>query len=310
MNNLILIPFAFLDNYSGGVNLKESKSRLDLYLKNCCVACVSAKKNCKGNTDVALVTNIDVTTPYRDVLEQAGVKILRYEFDQFNFDGKYTWSLAFYKLCALKHAVADLNYDNYAFMDSDVYVQTDFSDIWKECGQKIMLYDICHGLQVEDYLRFLKEVSAFTGNDALGITHYGGEFFAANKENAKTFVAECMDIYQEMMRKQFKTSCGDEFITSLAVARMEEKVRNAGAYVYRYWTRRFRLMSTNYQYNPVAVLHVPQEKDFGMIRIFDKYVSHGALPSQKKVWSMLHLRHADWKISLYLWLQSFRGQKS
>lgn len=307
MNNIILIPFAFLNSYRGGVNLKESKSRLDLYLKNCCVACVSARKNCKGDTDVALVTNMDVPTPYKDVLEQAGVKILHYEFDKFNFDGNYTWSLAFYKLCALTHAVAELEYDNYVFMDSDVFVQTDFADIWMECGKNVLLYDICHGLQTEDYQRFLKEVREFTGLEAMGTTHYGGEFFAANKENAQKFVAECLDIYKEMMRKRFKTSCGDEFITSLAAARMVDKVRNAGAYVYRYWTRRFHLMSTNYEYNPVVVLHVPQEKDFGMIRIYDKYVSHGALPSQKTVWSLLHLSHADWKISLYLRLKSLRG---
>ena len=289
------------------MNLKENKSKLDLYLKNCSVACVSAKKNCADNTDVALVTNIDVPLEYKKVLEQEKVQILQYALDEFSFDGKYTWSLAFYKLCALYHVTENLDYDNYVFMDSDVYVQTDFSDIWKECKQKIMLYDICHGLQVEDYNRFLKEVCEFTGTDALGITHYGGEFFAANKENAKEFVTTCLDVYREMMKKHFKTSCGDEFITSLAAARMEEKVRNAGAYIYRYWTRRFHLMSTNYQHNPVAVLHVPQEKDFGMIRIFDKYVSHGSLPSQKKVWKMLHLSHTDWKIALYLKLQSLKG---
>ena len=271
------------------------------------MACVSAKKNCKDNTDVALVTNIDVPTEYKKVLEQNGVKILRYNFDKFKFDGKYTWSLAFYKLCTLYHATEELDYDNYAFMDSDVYVQTEFSDIWKECEHKILLYDICHGLQTEDYQRFLKEVSEFTGKEALGITHYGGEFFAANKDNAKMFVVECLDIYRKMMEKQFKTSCGDEFITSLAAAKLEGNIRNAGAYIYRYWTRRFHLMSTNYQYNPVAVLHVPQEKDFGMIRIFDKYVSRGILPSQKKVWRMLHLSHTDWKISLYLALQSLKG---
>lgn len=289
------------------MNLKENKSRLDLYLKNCCVACVSARKNCGKDTDVALVTNMDIPTAYCEILEQAEVKILQYEFDQFNFDGNYSWALAFYKLCALSHAVEELDYDNYAFMDSDVYVQSDFAEIWKECGHKVLLYDICHGLQVEHYHRFLKEVEEFTGSDAIGTTHYGGEFFAANKENSKLFVAECLDICKEMMRKSFKTSCGDEFITSLAAKRLDGKVRNAGAYIYRFWTRRFHLMSTNYHYNPVVVLHVPQEKDFGMIRIFDNYISRGSLPSRKKVWRMLHLSHTDWKIALYLKLKALRG---
>ena len=88
---------------------------------------------------------------------------------------------------------------------------------------------------------------------------------------------------------------------------LSEKVRNAGAYVYRFWTRRFHLMSTNYQYNSVIVLHVPQEKDYGMKKIFDNYVAKGTLPSRKKVWRLLHLSRTDWKIALYLKLQSLKG---
>lgn len=307
MNNIILIPFAFLNSYSGGVNLKGSNNKLDLYLKNCCVSCVSAKMNAGEDTDVALVTNLEIPEKYEKLLKQLGIKMLKYEFDHFNFNGKYAWSLAFYKLNALYHVVNELNYDNYAYLDSDVYVQGGFADIWKECSRKIMMYDICHGLQVEDYKRFLKETNDFVGNDSLGLTHYGGEFFAASKGNARIFVHECVSIYDKMMQMSFQTSMGDEFISSLAAAQLADKVKNAGAYVYRFWTRRFHLMSTNYQYNPVTVLHVPQEKDFGMQKIFDKYVAHGKLPNRKKVWQLLHLSHADWRISLYLKLQSLKG---
>lgn len=307
MNNIILIPFAFLKSYSGGVNLKGSDNKQDLYLKNCCVSCVSAKKNAGEDTDVALVTNLAVPEKYGDILKMAGVKIFKYDFDHFNFNGTYDWALAFYKLNALYHAVKELDYDNYAYLDSDVYVQGSFEDVWKECSKKIMMYDICHGLQVEDYQRFLKETNDFLDEESLGLTHYGGEFFAANKENAQAFVEECISIYEEMMQKSFQTSMGDEFISSLAAARLADRVRNAGAYIYRFWTRRFHLMSTNYEYNPVTVLHVPQEKDFGMLKIFDRYVDHGKLPSKKKVWQLLHLSHADWKIALYLKLQAFKG---
>lgn len=289
------------------MNFKKGKDKLNLYLKNCCVSCVSAKMNAGEDTDVALVANLDIPEKYEKILKQAGVKILKYEFDHFNFNSSYDWSLAFYKLNALYHAVKDLDYDNYAYLDSDVYVQGRFDDIWEECSKMILMYDICHGLQVEDYQRFLKETADFMANDSLGLTHYGGEFFASNKENAEAFIKECMSVYDEMMNKDFKTSMGDEFISSLAATRLSSKVRNAGAYVYRFWTRRFHLMSTNYQYNPVTVLHVPQEKDFGMLKIFDKYVAHGKLPSQKKVWQLLHLSRSDWKISLYLKLQTLKG---
>lgn len=284
----------------GGVNWKKKDERLDLYLKNCCVACVSARKNCGKDTDVALVTNIDVPRGYAEVLEHAGVMVWKRPFDRFSFDGKYTWSLAFYKLCALSYAVENDEYEAFAFLDSDVYVQGSFSDIWKECRERVLMYDICHGLQVADYQRFLKEVAGFTGKDSLGTTHYGGEFFAANRENAKAFVTACQQVYDEMVRKEFQTTCGDEFIISVAAAQSALAVRNAGAYVYRYWTRSFHLVSTNYEYNPVTVLHVPQEKEYGMIALYNRYVRKGKLPSRQAVWRLLHISHPDWKVGLLL----------
>lgn len=44
-----------------------------------------------------------------------------------------------------------------------------------------MMYDICHGLQIEDYRNFIKETSAFLGHDTLGLTHYGGDFFCSKQ---------------------------------------------------------------------------------------------------------------------------------
>ena len=188
-----------------------------------------------------------------------------------------------------------------------MFLYKEISNIWIECSRKIMMYDICHGLQIEDYRNFIKETSAFLGHDTLGLTHYGGEFFAANRENTLSFIDECLKIYNRMISISFNAKSGDEFISSLAADCLSEKVRNAGAYVYRFWTRRFHLMSTNYQYNSVIVLHVPQEKDYGMKKIFDNYVAKGTLPSRKKVWRLLHLSRTDWKIALYLKLQSLKG---
>lgn len=65
---LILIPYANKEAYKTGANLKSS-NRLEVYLKNCCVACMSAKQNAYQQADVALVTNIDVPNPYKTILE-------------------------------------------------------------------------------------------------------------------------------------------------------------------------------------------------------------------------------------------------
>lgn len=294
--HIIIIPFAFLSDYSGGVNFKNTDKGLTMYLKNCCVSCISAKVNAGKETDVALVTNIDIPNPYINVLQGYGVKIIKCKFDNFTFGKKVAWSLAFYKINAMWHISQETNYNDYCYMDSDVYVQSNFEYIWEECKKNILLYDICHGLQDGHYMTLLREAEAFKGKDAIGLTHYGGEFFAANRENTLSFMKECQNVYNEMMRKNITTSKGDEFIISMVASRMSLKIRNAGAYVYRYWTRRWHLMSTNYKFNPVVVLHVPQEKEHGMLAIYNKYLSKGIVPSQKKVWKILHLSKPSFSI--------------
>lgn len=73
------------------------------------------------------------------------------------------------------------------------------------------------------------------------------------------FMSECQQVYAQMTKADFKTTHGDEFIISLAAVKFN--VKNAGAYIYRFWTGSFRLISTCYKYNPVTILHVPAEKN-------------------------------------------------
>lgn len=252
---------------------------------------------------MALATNIEIPEKYATVLESFGVRIFRCEFDRFNFGKGFEWGLAFYKLCALYHALKETDYAAYAFLDTDVYVQHDFENIWKECDQHILLYDICHGLQVGHYCGFLSEVAQFTGNKSF-ITQYGGEFFAASKTDAVAFMDKCLEVFDAMRQAEFRTTFGDEFITSLAAAELKGRVKNAGAYVFRFWTGSFRLVSTCYASNAVTVLHVPAEKEAGMLRIYEKYVRKGRLPKPRAVWSMLHVRRRRLVLALYMMAKS------
>lgn len=262
------------------------------------MACASAKANGGAGNEVALVTNIELPEAYQQVLAQAEVEIIRYEFDKFNFGNDYRWSLAFYKLCAFWHVVHDTQYDNYAWLDSDVYIQLAFDDIWKECETNVLLYDICERNN-EKGMR--KEASLFTGTNPQQWTHFGGEFFASNRNNALTFIQRCEEVFEEIKQGNFTVRSGDEFITSVAAQTCDIRIHNAAAYIYRYWTRRFRLVSTNYRFDPVCILHVPAEKETGMIGLYRYYVHHNHMPKKHVVWRMLHLSHAPIVISLY-WL--------
>lgn len=304
---LILIPFAYLSEYKGGINLKRQDSNIGTYFKNCCVACISAKKNSGKETDVALCSNIKVPEPYATILADAQVKIINCPFDHFNFGSKVIWSLAFYKLNAMWHICRETQYVAYCYLDSDTYIQGSFSYIWKECHNSILLYDFCHGLQNKDYITMLKEVENLTGTSAIGITHYGGEFFAANRIHTISFMNECEKVYEKMLENHVSTTRGDEYIISVAASRTPLHIRNAGAYICRYWTRRWHLMSTNYKYSPVTVLHVPQEKEYGMLTIYKQYVSKGKMPNCRKVWSLLHLTRPSLRVSCVILLENVKN---
>ncbi len=186
--------------------------------------------------------------------------------------------------------VENYTYDNYAFVDTDIYVQNSLKYIWAETKSKLLLFDINHGLQVPHYNSFIYEVNNFGINGL--ITHYGGEFFAANHKNSSIFINKCVEIYDKMISIGYNTTKGDEFITSIAASQMSDAVKNAGAYIYRYWTGGcFRLVSTNYEFNAVSIIHAPGHKTNGLLKIFDKYIIHGRIPSNRKVWSLLNLNH-------------------
>lgn len=300
-----MIPYANLDNYTSSVNisLNTEDERKALYLKNCCVSCLSAIEHTETLNDVALVTNIDVPEPYLSLLLNKNVKIIHIPFDMFNFGASYSWSLAFYKLCALYHVCRELEYDYYAYLDSDVYIQSDFSNIWIECKDKILLYDINHGLQVPNYVHFISEIQQFLPQKGY-VTHFGGEFFAASKEMAQLFSESCLSVFQHMQNETCITTHGDEFIVSIVADDMANHIKNAGAYIHRFWTGSFRLMSTSYQYDPVTILHVPSEKNDGIIRLFDYYMKHKKMPSKEKVWKFLHLHRRKTSISIKIFLKS------
>lgn len=60
----------------------------------------------------------------------------------------------------LKHLCAE-GFEKLIYLDTDVYIQGNLESIWREVEQKILLYDINHGLEVEDYKGLCCEVNNF-----------------------------------------------------------------------------------------------------------------------------------------------------
>jgi len=293
-SKVIMIPYAEIPSYSTGTNMAQSQNRVDVYMKNCSVACVFAKENAGEDTDVMLVTNIEIHEPYNSLLKNKGVIIKHCPFDCFDFGSGYTWSLAFYKLCAMYHISRECDYEYLCYLDADVYVQDSFEYVWTEAKQHIMLFDLGHGLHIKQYSNVMAETHAFLGNDK-NITQYGGEFVAAKREDAILLSETCLSVYEEMIRKKVTTKQGDEFILSIAASRLKERIKHAGAYTFRFHTGTFRITPARYKFNPVSVLHVPNEKEFGFLKIFKYYEKHHKCPPKEKVWRWLHLKNPSFK---------------
>lgn len=294
---LIIIPYAYGGNT--GVSIQNVDKQFEIYLKNVCVSAISAKKNAGSSSEVCVVCNVSIPQQYKSLLVENNVKIEICDFDRFNFgshlrNGKRVrWQLAYYKLCALAHCVEKFDYEWICYLDSDVYVQNDFLRIWKEATYNIMLLDVnepSNGYMVKEMQKFL--------NKDIPLTHYGGEFFAASKDLAKVYIQECTEVFNEMVSSNFVSENGDEFISSIAASRLKDKVKNAGAYIRRYWTGSYRLVCTDYDKSNITILHVPAEKEQGMIVIFSKYISNGKIPSNSKLWSKLHLRRQSLRVAV------------
>ena len=292
-NKLIFIPFAFDAKKRTGNNMSTSSIAHEIYCKNFCVALVSLKKY-NPECDDALVTNCEISDFFKKILVDNNIIIHKCDFDSFVFPNDFPWSLAFYKLCALKYMVEEFDYQHYCYLDADIIANGSLDGVWLETEQNIILYDINHGFNVPNYRKFLESIELFLGKNKI-VTQYGGEFFAANKANAQRYLAELLNVYNEIIQKKYEFKQGDEFLISLAADRLKMIIRNAGSYVFRFWTGQFRLVSTCYEYNFVSILHLPDEKNRGIVKIFDRYIANGKYPTQNRIYSICCLKRRRFK---------------
>ncbi len=313
LGSIIFVPFAYISDAQSGVNITTSgKQRIDLYLQNAAVALCSARYY-NPNVTVALVTNMplsNISPSLLSLFDKRQIKVLQVPFDRFVFAKEYQWALAFYKLCALSYIV-EQGFSKVAYLDTDVYIQGSFSPIWKECEESILLYDINHGLNTPDYQQILDEIKSFT-HCVHFPTHFGGEFFAASLPLAQQFINQARTIYEKMKQQNFVTAKGDEFIISVCASYLKPVIKNAGAYIFRFWTGFFYLVSTSYKYNAVIILHVPSEKERGMLTLFHNYISHNKVPSLQRVHKILHLSRMPLSnkiLTVFNWISARLGVK-
>lgn len=296
--SLIFVAFAHNEDANTSVNIKNHADRSAIYYKNAMVALISAKKN-NPDCDVAFVTNHPVPLQYQNLMRQNDIMHLDCQFTSFRFQDDYPWCLAYYKLCVMKR-VLELKYGNYLMIDSDVFVQNNISMLWNWTRDYLVISDTNETTE-----RWQNEMHRYLSNSTF-IPHWGGEFIGASHAILERFVRECEKIFIGMNATDFVTIHGDEFIESLAIYLNDFKVKHAGMFVHRFWTRTNYRVKTVLPQGGISVLHVPAEKEYGMLKIYNYIIAKNRIPSQRKAQKMLHLHHPSFNVATKRFLMKFR----
>ena len=289
---IVFIPVAHKKGYSMSANLLcDNDKGYEIYLQNAIVALKSVK-DYNQDVDVAIVTNTPLNSYYQDLMAKYGILHYECEFVDFVMPSNFTWSLAFYKIATVKYVVEHLDYDYYLQLESDELCINSFADMWGELDHKLLTVFSPFRYHHPNRELYSKLYHDYCNNsDGLVIEKTGAGFVAGNRDNLRHFVQTCEEIYEYIQTHLDEVDCslGDELYTSLYCALYPEKVARANAYVDIYWTGKFYLTSTNYFYDAVSVLHLPNEKKRGMIALYRYLIKHDELPNAKKIYRIMSL---------------------
>ena len=290
MKNLIVTAFAFKEGFQTSLQTGRTAgdATTDMYMKNIFVALRSAKEY-NSKDEVAVAVNEKLPEKYEKMFTAEGISILHIPFDTFVMPKKFAWALAFYKACVMKHLAEEGKYEHILLLDGDTYTTASYENLWKEAEHGILLYNVGHEYTHKDREIIRKDYRRLYPEETADVIHYGGEFIAGTSKNLKSYMEVVYGVYRKIEEQHFEIEekAGDETLWSIAAA-LEKKIPiiAANAYLYRFWTGRFYLVSTQTVYNPVCIWHIPNEKETGFLRMFAYYQKKGSFPTVKRSASM------------------------
>ena len=305
MHNLIFGAFAALEGYREGDAANLGRA---VYARCTVVALCSAKLANPACT-VALVTNAPPQEPYRSQLTNAGIEIWDCPFTSYRVPADTNWALAYYKLCAMAWVLENRDFARAAMLDLDTFTQRPLDDLWRECGEAVLMYQVPPAASQGMTAAIGKAYDAVEPQGAPHVlTHFGGEFVAGSAARLQDFMAECRNVFDRMQQTGVRSQDGDEAILDAAAYRSQlagKPVRAANAYVFRYWLGgHFYYVSTNYCCDPVCVLHLPGKAKMRQLTVlYHKYTRSGRMPENQTVWRLCCLPAARPPLLRSLWVR-------
>lgn len=256
---------------------------MDTYLKNAIVALASAGAH---NPDAICILNcnFDIPEHLKKVAEHSRIQICKVPYGKYKSDEEFQWAITQYKFDSMEYVLGMMSDDDcMLLLDTDTVCMGELDELFAEASQSLLLYPTAHGFFQEkrDEIRFNYKAMYKVERDNL--IHYGGEFFAGCKKQIKNLLDACTQVVQRARETENLKPWDDEHVLSIAAERfLKDCIYPANAYIFRYWTNQFYLVSTNYYYDPVCIWHLPAEKNFGMLILYDYFVEHGHFPDVRK----------------------------
>lgn len=265
-----------------GINTVDKA--MEVYLKNAIVSLSSAEE---FNPDAVciLICNFEIPEHLRKVAEKANIQIHTVSFGKYESKKEFQWSITQYKFDAIEYVLKLMKEEDcMLLLDSDTVCTRKLDELFSEAANSLVLYPTAHSYfqTKRAEIRYNYRKIYHVDNDNL--IHYGGEFFAGNKKQMEKLLNACSQAIQCARETENLKPWDDEHILSIAADRfLRDCVYPANAYIFRYWTNQFYLVSTNYYYDPVCIWHLPAEKNFGMLILYDYFEKNGSFPDVRKM---------------------------
>lgn len=294
-----------------GAGARNVRSAMDVYVKNAIVSLASAKI---WNPEAVCILNcnFEFSPELKKTAEQAGIQIHRVPYGKYKSREEFSWAITQYKFDSMDYMVHQImeNGDCMILLDTDTVCVQNLDEIFEEAENALILYPISHGYFHERRHSMIRNYRKLYGDDQRNLVHYGGEFFAGSREELDRLLESCAQIIEKARKNEELEPWDDEHILSMAVEQeLKQRVYPANAYINRYWTNRFYLVSTNYFHDPVKIWHLPAEKNYGMIVLFEYFQKHGCFPEVKQMASIMGFPgHHYRKWNPYRWKMRIRNK--
>lgn len=277
-------------------SVQNVDSAMNVYLENALVSLASAKQTTPDAVCI-LNCNFEIPERYQKAAEAAGVEIHQVPYGKYKSNEDFPWAITQYKFDSMEHAIDLMQEEDCLLMlDTDTVCVQNLDEIFEEAKTGLILYATHHGYEQKIRQQMLQNYQKMYGTERTNLVHYGGEFLAGSKAVLSELLDDCSKVITKARETQGLHPWADEEAFSIAVAEFwNKKIYPANAYIYRFWTNEFYLVTTNYYYDPLRIWHLPAEKNYGMMLLYEYFEKNHRFPSMKQMAKMVGMPGTKYK---------------